>query len=289
MTAAVKATSIRSRDRQPRNLLLLAPLLIVLTLLFVAPIFEVLFRSVYNEGFTLQYYAQLFENPAYLKVIYLTFRMVAVVTAVSLLLGYPLAYVMVSMPPRTAAIMRALVVVPLLTSVIVRSYAWMVLLGTNGVVNSTLIQIGLTDTPVKFLYNFGGVIIGMVYVMLPFMVLTLESVMRNIDNSLVRAAHNLGAGRWGAFRRVFLPLSLPGVAGGCLLVFIMSLGYYITPALLGGPEDMVIAMLIATQVEFSMNWSFASALAVLLLVITLGAFLAFNRMLRLQQLFEARA
>ena len=289
MSSAAKASRIRSRDREQRNFLLLAPILLVLTLLFVVPILEVLFRSVYNDGFTLEYYAQLFDNAAYLKVFYLTFRMVAVVTAVCLLFGYPLAYVMIGLPPRTAAIVRALVVVPLLTSVIVRSYAWMVLLGSNGVVNSALLSTGLTDSPIKFLYNFGGVIIGMVYVMLPFMVLTLESVMRNIDSSLIRAAHNLGAGRWGAFCRVFLPLSLPGVAGGCLIVFIMSLGYYITPALLGGPADMVIAMLIANQVEFSMNWSFASAIAVLLLVLTLGAFLAFNRLLRLQQLFEARA
>jgi putative spermidine/putrescine transport system permease protein len=139
------------------------------------------------------------------------------------------------------------------------------------------------------MYNLNGVVVGMVYVMLPFMVLTLESVMRNIDTTLVPAAHNLGASRWYAFWHIFLPLSMPGVVGGALLVFIMSLGYYITPALLGGPRDVVIAMLIANQVELSMNWSLASAIASLLLVVTLGGFIACNRLLRLQQIFESRA
>ena len=284
-----KSASGKAREKsKTHDVLLLAPITLVLFLLFVVPLTEILYRSVYNDGFTLRYYRELFENPTYFTVILLTFKMVTVVTAVCLVLGYPLAFVMVGLSPRTAKLVRILVVIPLLTSVLVRPYAWMVLLGPRGFVDQALQAIGLIDQPIKLILNFTGVIVGMVYVMLPFMVLTLESVMRNIDPNLIRASHNLGASRWDAFWRIFMPLSLPGVAGGALLVFIMSLGYYITPALLGGPRDVVIAMLIARQVEFSMNWSFASSLATLLLVLTLGGFIACNRLLRLQQIFEAR-
>jgi ABC-type spermidine/putrescine transport system permease subunit I len=133
------------------------------------------------------------------------------------------------------------------------------------------------------------VLIGMSYVLLPFMVLTLYSVMTGIDPALTRAAHSLGASRWQAFRRVFLPLSLPGVAGGTLLVFILSLGFFITPALMGGPGDVMIAMLIEREVEFTLNWSFASALAMVLLALTLAGFVLYNRVARLDRLFEGRA
>jgi ABC-type spermidine/putrescine transport system permease subunit I len=285
---AINAAAV-SRRTLRYNLLLQGPILLVLICLFVVPLAEILIRGFYGDGFTLKYYRQIFETPAYFTVIGLTFKMVTVVTAVCLVLGYPLAYVMIRLPERTAKIVRVLIVVPLLTSVIVRTYAWMILLGTNGIINQGLQGLGLVDQPVKLLYNFTGVIIGMVYVMLPFMVLTLESVMRNIDQSVLRASYNLGASQFQTFRRVFLPLSLPGVAGGSILVFIMSLGYYITPALLGGPRDMVFAMLIARQVEYSMNWSFASSLATLLLVITLAGFVICNRLLNLQKVFEARA
>jgi ABC-type spermidine/putrescine transport system permease subunit I len=128
----------------------------------------------------------------------------------------------------------------------------------------------------------------MTYVLLPFMVLTLTSVMRGIDPALVRAAHSLGASRWQGFVRVFLPLSGPGIAGGALLVFILALGFYITPALMGGPSDVMIAMLIEREVEFTLNWSFASALASLLLVLTLVAFVVYYRTMRLGRLFEGQ-
>ena len=156
-------------------------------------------------------------------------------------------------------------VLPFFTSIIVRTYAWMVLLGRNGVVNQYLAALGLTERPLPLLYNQAGVLIGMSYVLLPFMVLTLYSVMSGIDPGLVRAAHSLGAERFQAFRRVFLPLSLPGVAGGTLLVFILSLGFFITPPSWEAPRTSMIAMLIEREVEFTLNWSFASALAVILL------------------------
>ena len=161
-------------------------------------------------------------------------------------------------------------------------------LGRTGVVNQSLTWLGLTDAPLPLLYNTGGVVIGMTYVLLPYMVLTAYSVMRGIEPGLIRAAHSLGASRWQAFRRVFWPLSLPGIAAGTLLVFILSLGFFITPALMGGPADVMIAMLIEREVEFTLNWSFASALAVILLVLTLIGFVGYNRIVRLERLFEAR-
>jgi len=272
-----------------RYALLLSPALLFLAVLFIVPIGELLVRSFYDNGFTLKNYRQVVDNPVYLTVIGLTFRMVTVVTIVCLLAGYPLALFIAGLPDRVARWVRVLVVIPLLISVIVRTYAWMVLLGTHGLVNEALQALSLTTEPVKLLYSFPGVIVGMVYVMLPLAVLTLESVMRNIDPNVMRAAHNLGASKTQAFWRIFFPLTLPGLAGSALLVFITSLGYYITPALLGGPKDAVIAMLIARQVEISMNWGFASSLAVLLLATTLAGFLAVNRVVGLQRIFEARA
>jgi len=272
-----------------RYALLLSPALLFLAVLFIVPIGELLVRSFYDNGFTLKNYRQVVDNPVYLTVIGLTFRMVTVVTIVCLLAGYPLALFIAGLPERVARWVRVLVVIPLLISVIVRTYAWMVLLGTHGLVNEALQALSLTTEPVKLLYSFPGVIVGMVYVMLPLAVLTLESVMRNIDPNVMRAAHNLGASKTQAFWRIFFPLTLPGLAGSALLVFITSLGYYITPALLGGPKDAVIAMLIARQVEISMNWGFASSLAVLLLATTLAGFLAVNRVVGLQRIFEARA
>jgi putative spermidine/putrescine transport system permease protein len=283
--AAAPAIGVEPRE-QRRHLWLLLPALLVLGAFFVYPLFGILLRSVYRNGYTLESYRQVVRTSVYLTVIGLTFRTAALVTFFALLLGYPLAYVLATVRPRLARVLAVIVVLPFLTSIIVRTYAWMVLLGSNGVVNQYLMALGLTAAPLKLLYNPAGVILGMTYVLLPFMVLTLASVMRGIDPALVRAAHSLGAGRWQAFRRVFLPLSAPGIAGGTLLVFILSLGFFITPALMGGPSDVMIAMLIEREVEFTLNWSFASTLAVILLGLTLVGFGIYYRVMRLERLFE---
>jgi ABC-type spermidine/putrescine transport system permease subunit I len=270
-----------------RYLLLLLPALLVLLVLFVYPLLGILHRSVYKTAYTLDYYRQIVRVPVYLTVMGLTFRTAALVTLCCLLLGYPLAYVLAGLRPRLGRLLLIVVILPFFTSIIVRSYAWMVLLGRNGVVNQWLVALGLAGQPLPLLYNQGGVLIGMTYVLLPFMVLTLLSVMKAIDPGLVRAAHSLGASRFQAFRRVFLPLTLPGIAGGTLLVFILSLGFFITPALMGGPSDIMIAMLIEREVEITLNWSFASALAVILLALTLVGFVAYNRVARFERIFEA--
>jgi putative spermidine/putrescine transport system permease protein len=273
-----------------RYLLILLPALLVLLALFVYPLIGIADRSVYRPraGYTLDFYRQIFRVPVYLQVIGRTFRTAALVTLSCLLLGYPLAYLLATLRPRIARLLLIVVILPFFTSIIVRTYAWMVLLGRNGIVNQYLGWLGLTDAPLPLLYNQGGVLLGMTYVLLPYMVLTLYSVMRGIDSGLVRAAHSLGASRWQAFRRVFLPLSRPGIAGGTLLVFILSLGFFITPALMGGPTDVMIAMLIEREVEFTLNWSFASALAVILLALTLIGFAGYNRVVRLERIFESR-
>jgi putative spermidine/putrescine transport system permease protein len=274
-----------------RYLVILLPAILVLLALFVYPLLGLVDRSIYRPraGYTLEFYSRIWRVPVYLQVIGRTFRISAFVTLICLALGYPLAYLLATLRPRIARLLMIVVVLPFFTSIIVRTYAWMVLLGRNGIVNQYLTWIGLTQTPLPLLYNQGGVLIGMTYVLLPYMVLTVYSVMRGIDPGLIRAAHSLGASRWQAFRRVFLPLSLPGIAGGTLLVFILSLGFFITPALMGGPSDVMIAMLIEREVEFTLNWSFASALAVILLVLTLIGFVGYNRIVRLDRVFEARS
>ena len=286
----VDASLAPARREARRYLLLLVPAVLVLLTLFVYPLLGIADRSVYKPrvGYTLDYYAQIWRVPVYLTVIWRTFQTSALVTLLCLALGYPLAYVLATLRPRMAQLLMIVVVLPFFTSIIVRTYAWMVLLGRNGVVNQYLTWLGLTDAPLPLLYNKGGVLIGMTYVLLPYMVLTVYSVMRGIDPAFVRAAHSLGASRWQAFRKVFLPLSLPGIAGGTLLVFILSLGFFITPALMGGPSDVMIAMLIEREVEFTLNWSFASALAVILLALTLIGFVGYNRIVRLERVFEAR-
>lgn len=286
----VDASLAPERREARRYLLMLLPAVLVLLALFVYPLLGIADRSVYKPrvGYTLDYYAQIWRVPVYLTVIWRTFQTSALVTLLCLALGYPLAYLLATLRPRVAQLLMIVVILPFFTSIIVRTYAWMVLLGRNGVVNQYLTWLGLTDAPLPLLYNKGGVLIGMTYVLLPYMVLTVYSVMRGIEPAFIRAAHSLGASRWQAFRKVFLPLSLPGIAGGTLLVFILSLGFFITPALMGGPSDVMIAMLIEREVEFTLNWSFASALAVILLALTLIGFVGYNRIVRLERVFEAR-
>jgi putative spermidine/putrescine transport system permease protein len=281
--------SVAERRETLRYVLLLVPALLLLLVLFVYPLSGIVNRSVYKNGYTLDAYRQIVGVPVYVQVIARTFRTAALVTLLCLALGYPLAYRLATLRPRTARLVMIVVVLPFFTSVIVRTYAWMVLLGRTGLVNQSLTALGLAPGPLPLLYNQAGVLVGMTYVLLPYMVLTLYSVMRGIDGALIRAAYGLGASRLQVFRRIFLPLSLPGVAGGTLLVFILSLGFFITPALMGGPADMMIAMLIEREVEITLNWAFASALAVILLALTLVGFVGYNRIIRLDRIFEARS
>ncbi|QTF09226.1 ABC transporter permease [Brenneria izadpanahii] len=268
--------------------LLLAPSLLALLIFFICPLIKMLSFSFYSPDFTWKHYLRIVQEPVWINVLWITLRISLWVTLSTLLLGYPLAWVLARLKPRTANIFLILVIIPYFTSVLVRTYAWMVLLGTEGVLNQLLIAAGFITEPLKLMYTETGVLIGMTYILLPYMILALYSVMRGIDLSLLNVAESLGASRSRAFWRIIVPLSLPGVAAGGLLVFILSLGFFITPALMGGPQQTMISMVIESQIEIYFDWGFGSALSTVLLVCTLLLFWFYQRLVGLEQLFEAK-
>lgn len=245
---------------------LLVPGLLFIAVLFMLPLGRMLELSIFDPGFTLAHYAEFFETPVYVRVMLNTVLLAVNVSLICLVLGYPVAYAINSTSPRVRRLFLVPVMLPYLTSLMVRTYAWMVLLGTTGVVNQflSLFAVG----PFKLMNNSVGVYVGMVHVLLPLMILPICNTMQNIDMRLVRAAEGLGATPLQAFIRVFIPLSLPGVAAGVCLVFIISLGFFVTPALLGALENMTVSMLIENQVGVALNWGFAAAIGVILLVAT---------------------
>jgi len=247
-----------------------------------------MFRSVSEPSWTLANFARIFEAAVYLHVLWLTFRVALIVTALALFLGFPVAYLLARIERSQSNLLMILVLLPFWTSILVRTYAWMVLLERQGIINQFLQWIGVIDQPLQLLNTTFAVYVAMVHILLPFMILPLYSVIRGIDGNLLRAAEGLGATPFGVFRQVLLPLSLPGVCAGSLLVFILALGFFITPALVGGPRDIMIAVLVQQQVEL-FNWPFASALAVLLLVAALLVFAAFARTLGFEQAFVRAA
>lgn len=267
-------------------LALLAPLLVLFGALFVYPLARLLPESLFAPAFTLEYYRRFFAMPLYLTVLGRTLRIAALTTVICLVLGYPTAWLLARLGPQRARLALLCVVLPLWTSVIVRVYAWMALFQANGLINRTLLGLGIVAEPLRIMYNEGAVLVGMVHVLLPFMILPIWSVLRNLDPALVRAAQSLGADGWRVFRWVVLPLSLPGAATGTLFVFILALGFYITPALLGGPRVLMIATLIDQQVNQMLNWPFAAAMAVVLLGLTLGLVLVFTRFIGLERLWR---
>lgn len=276
------------RYRGLRALLLLAPSLTFLLVLFVLPLAKVViwsFLDAKSGSYTLEHYLYAFTRPIYFQVILNTFRISLIITVLALLLGYPVAYLLSRLPPGPTNLLMILVLLPFWTSLLVRTYAWTVILQRRGPINELLLGLGLIDQPLQLVHNTIGVVVGMTHILLPFMILPLYSVMRGIDPNLLRAAQNLGAGPWRTFRRVFFPLSLPGVGAGCLLVFVLSIGYFITPALLGGLGDTFIAQLIEQQVNVVLNWNFAAALAVTLFVATMVLLYLYNRLLGLDKIW----
>lgn len=239
-----------------------------LAVLYVLPLGQVLPLSVVEPTPGFGNYVRLATTPLYALVLENTFEISIVVAAICLVLGYPTAYLLATCRPQVRTILLVFVMVPFFTSILVRTYSWIFLLGWKGIINTTLIAGGVVDEPLEMLYNRLGVIIGMVHVLLPYMILILFSVMRGIDRNLVAAAASLSATPFTAFRRIFLPLSLPGIGSGFLLVLVLALAFFITPAMLGGPKDLMIANVIAYQVGV-LKWGFASALAVVLLVVSL--------------------
>jgi putative spermidine/putrescine transport system permease protein len=208
----------------------------------------------------------------------------AVVTLICLVLGYPVAYVIAAQPPGRASLLLFLVLLPFWTSLLVRTVAWVVLLQKEGVLNNLLLSLGLVHEPLRMIFNRFAVYVAMVHVLLPFMVLPLYSVMRGIPRAYVRAAVSLGAAPFTAFRRVYLPMTLAGIGAGCLMVFIQALGYYITPALVGGGDDQMISYFIAFYASKTVNWGMAAALSIMLLTATLILYAVYNRLVGVDRL-----
>jgi ABC-type spermidine/putrescine transport system permease subunit I len=248
-----------------------APLLAVMFVAFNAPIAYMLGLGLWDKSgsFTLEHYAGLLEAPVYLKVLGNTMRIALIATLANVAIGYPLALWMRGLGHRARMIALALVVLPFWVSILVRTYAWIVVLGNGGLVNRGLQWSGLTDAPVSFLYNELGVTIGMANVLLPFLVLPLFAAMIRIDDRLMQAAASLGAPPRTIFWKVYFPLTLPGVMAGVVLVFTISLGFFVIPALLGGARGLMLAQLIEFNINGALNWGMASALSTSLLAVTL--------------------
>jgi ABC-type spermidine/putrescine transport system permease subunit I len=258
----------------------IAPLLVLMLVVFDAPIAYMLGLAFWEkgQGFTLGNYQQLFEAPVYLRVLGNTMRISLIATVANVAIGYPLAHWIRGLQNRARLIAIALVVLPFWVSILVRTYAWIVVLGNGGLVNRALEWSGLTHGPVSFLYNELGVTIGMANVLLPFLVLPLFAAMIRIDDRILQAAASLGAPPRTIFWKVYFPLTLPALAAGTLLVFILCLGFYVTPAILGGGRVPMISNLLDTLINQIPRWEQASAISTILLIVTLLIFAAYRRL-----------
>lgn len=262
--------------------LLGAPLVLLFLVLLVYPVGQLLLLSIYSDGaFTLAKYRQLFASSVYVNVMLITLKISLWTTLLSVAGGYPIAYLISSLQKDRKANWLFWVLLSFWTSFLVRAFAWIVMLGRNGVVNQLLTAAGIQDTPSNLLYSLGAVLTGMVHALMPLAVLTMLSVMDNIDRNLPRAAATLGARPGTAFWRVYFPLSLPGVAAGAIMVFVTAVGFFIVPQLLGGRRDVMITQLIIEQVLQTMNWGFAGAISVLMLLVVLAVFALYDKVLGL--------
>jgi putative spermidine/putrescine transport system permease protein len=249
---------------------LAGPALLLLVLGFLIPIVMLLTRSFFDPTFTLKHYAQILAQPQYLRVLWISVEIAIVSTLVCVAAAYPSAYVLAASQGMLRAILLGLVVLPFWTNILVRCYAWIILLQTRGIVNQVLMDpLHLISEPAKLVFNFTGVVVGMVHYLLPPAILILDSVMRSVDGRLIMAAQNLGASPRQAFFRVFVPLTMPGIRAASLLIFIMGLGFFVTPALLGGRRELTVASMINFEFTEMINWGLGSALAAVLLAITL--------------------
>ncbi|MBL8672734.1 MAG: ABC transporter permease [Alphaproteobacteria bacterium] len=253
------------------------PAVAFLLVLFVLPIGSFLVGSVLDPDFTLRNFQRLEASRAFWIVLQNTIRISVTVTLVCFLVGYPMALRIATLRPAIAAAILLVVVLSVWISLLVRNYAWMVLLGREGIVSSALVALGYAAERRSLLYNEFSVVLAMTHVLLPFMVIPVVAALRAIDPALVRAGASLGAGAGTVVRRVVFPLSLPGVATGTVLVFVLALGFYVTPAVLGGRGQMMLAMMMESEVNEQLAWGYAGAHAAVLLVVTLLIFTAYNR------------
>ncbi|APM40051.1 ABC transporter permease [Clostridium kluyveri] len=251
-------------------ILVILPALFIIVFTFV-PMISLFKLSIIDEnGFTFKYIAQIFTEPIYLQVIWLTLKTSFIVTVISIVLAYPVAYFIIkTKSSRTKKVILMIIMIPFWISLLVRTFSWIIILQEQGILNTFLKNIGLINQPLDLLYNTASVTIGMTHVLFPYMVLNVYSVMSSIDTQLVEVAQVMGARPIKAFWQVFFPLSVPGILSGSILVFVLALGYFITPALLGGSKNMLVSTLIQNNISATLNWPLASALSLVLFIITM--------------------
>ena len=289
---ALNATKLRVAERR-QSLMVLAltvPAIIAVCLVIVIPVgwlFSLSFLDS-NGDLSLVNYEKMIAYKSYLRVFKTTFNVSFLTTLLCIVTGYPLAYFLSQIPRKYVGLFMLTVLLPFWTSLLVRTYAWLVMLQRNGLINNFAIDLGIWDAPVKLAHNLNGTLIGMVHIMLPFLVLPLYAAMRRIDRHALQAAANLGATPVQAFWQIFVPLSLPGVVAGSLIVFVLCLGFYVTPAVLGGGKVILVSMQITAILEDQFNWGAASALGVVLLVSTFAVLLLASRFLKLDSVMFGR-
>ena len=289
---ALNAGKLRATERRESitTLALSLPAIIAVCVVIVIPVGWLFSLSFLDSSgqLSLVNYQKMIEYKSYMRVFRTTFNVSFLTTFLCILIGYPLAYFLSQVPKKYVGLLMLTVLLPFWTSLLVRTYAWLVMLQRNGLINNFAIDLGIWDTPVKLAHNLNGTLIGMVHIMLPFLVLPLYAAMRRIDRQALQAAANLGATPVQAFWQIFVPLSLPGVVAGSLIVFVLCLGFYVTPAVLGGGKVILVSMQITAILEDQFNWGAASALGVVLLVATFIVLLVASRFLKLDAVMFGR-
>ena len=246
-----------------------------LLVFMILPILDMFTKSVVDDnGFTWSYFKEFFSKSLYAKILLNTIRLSLIIGLVTIVLGYPVAYLMNRVGPVLRCIIMGCVQIPFWTSLLVRTYSWIAILQNQGVVNVVLQKLGIIKQPIQLLYNDAGVIIVMTYIMLPYMIFSISSVMGHIDKNVIIASRSLGAGKTMTFFRIFLPLSLPGIMSGFFIVFLNTMGYYIVPALVGGQKSQMFSQTIQNELSGVLNWNFASAISIILVMVTMMIVLA---------------
>lgn len=273
-------------ERNRNWFLFLLPAMVFLALLFAFPVLQVLRLSFIGPdgSLTLANYTKIFSASVYVDSLWVTFKLGALTTLICVLGGYPIAYLLTSSSTSISRKLLILVMLPFWTSFLVRSFAWMILLGRNGAINNILKDLGLIDVPLQMIYNFNGAMIGMVHSLMPLFIIAAAPTMARIDRNLSKAAATMGSSHSQAFWKVYFPLSVPGVAAGAILVFITSLGFFLTPTLLGGRGETVLSRIIIREIEEGLDWGFAGALSVLLLVTAALLFVIYDRVVGISNL-----
>lgn len=281
----VNERELKNHATKERRVLLglTSPAVLCVLTIMVIPVAWLFYLSfIGSDGnFSLEHYQRMLDSKSYARIFFTTFKVSLLTTVICVFIGYPLAYFLSQLPTRVANICMLSVLLPFWTSLLVRTYSWLVLLQRKGIINQVGMDMGFWDEPLKLVHNLSGTLIGMVHIMLPFLILPLYASMKSIPQDYMKASSNLGATPTQSFWQVFFPLSMPGLMAGSLIVFILSLGFFVTPAILGGGKVIMVAMQITSNIELFFDWGAASALGVVLLVMTFTVLFIASKLMRL--------